>query len=125
MTTFADTNALVAFMLNGREVQRASVVEHAEHNGPLVVSESILAETYWVLMRTYAQDPVEVAQALRHLLLSSTFRAWDVDVAHTALALLVRYAHLGLPDCLLAARAALGDAVYTFDRRLAATIERM
>lgn len=125
MTTFADTNALLAFMLDGRGLQRASVVEHTERNGPLVVTEAVLAEAYWVLVRTYSQDRVMVARGLRRLLLSSTFRAWDAELAHVAFALLVRYAHLGLPDGLLAARAALGDAVYTFDGRLAAAIERM
>jgi len=125
MITFADTNALIAFVLKDRSFQRAAVTEHVEHNGPLVVSESILAETYWVLVRTYAQDPVEVAQALRQLLFSSTFRAWDADVAHAALVLLVRQPSLGLPDCLLVARAELGDAVFTFDRRLPATIEQL
>lgn len=125
MMTFADTNALLAFVLENRALQRAAVNDHVEHNGPLVVTEAMLAEAYWVLVRTYSKAVPVAAHLLAGMLESSTFNAWDEDLARTALALVVRYPNLGLPDCLLAARASLGDAVFTFDRRLAAAIERM
>jgi len=116
---------LLAFVLEERSLQRTAVVGHAEHSGPLVVTEAALAEACGVLVRTYARPATEVAQRLSRLLESSTFSAWDEELAQTALALLIRYPHLGLPDCLLAARASLGDAVFTFDRRLAAAIQQL
>lgn len=125
MRTFADTNVLLAFILEDRSPQRAPIEAYVEQRGPLVVTESVLAEACWVLVRTCARPATEVAKRLGRLLESSTFDAWDDDLARTALALLFRHPHLGLPDCLLAARATLGDAVFTFDRRLAQTIERL
>lgn len=125
MTTYADTNVLLAFTLQDRPVQRSEVERWSRDNGRLVVSEAVLAEVCWVLVRSYGYPVREVAVRVRALLASSTFDAWDADLAESALSLLIARPTLGLPDCLLAARALRGDAVYTFDRRLATTIDEL
>lgn len=125
MTTCADTNAVLAFARHDRARQRAAVAEYADRNGRLVVSESVLAECCWVLLRTYAQPAEDVALQMRELLETSTFDAWDPELAQTALELMARHPRLGFTDCLLAARAQRGDAVYTFDRRLAEVIQQL
>lgn len=125
MTTFADTNVLLAFIVEDRPAQRAEVASWSLINGPLAVAEAVLAETCWVLIRTYGYPVRDVAGRLRAVLASSTFDAWDADVAESALSILMARPGLGLPDCLLAARALRGDAVYTFDRRLAEAIQQL
>lgn len=125
MTTYADTNVLLAFLLEDRPAQRAEVERWSSANGTLTITEAVLAETYWVLTRTYGYPARDVAARTSALLASSTFEAWDALLAEDALSLLIERPGLGLPDCLLAARAQRGDAIYTFDRRIADAIQQL
>jgi len=119
-----DANALVAALVPGRDAQRRTVTDAARVHGPLQIGESVLAEVCWVLERTYRMPRSEVAVLVRAALGSRDFRAWDPDLADTALARMHSAPRLSFVDCLLVERALAGETVLTFDRGLARAIER-
>ena len=123
MTTLADTNVLLAFLLEDRSVEREAVAAWVEAHGPLVIGEAVLVETCWVLGGGANSSREEGARRVRELLASSSFEVWDDDLVSDALELMERHPQLAIVDCLLAARAARGDAVLTFDRRLSRVID--
>ena len=125
MTAHLDTNALLAAVVPDRSRERALIVAHAREHGPLIVDESVLVETCWVLESSYKMDRSVVAEILQAVLQTEELIAWDPPVAEQALRLAQQHPRLGIVDCIVAARALDGDVVLTFDRRLARTIESL
>ncbi len=119
-----DANTLVAALVSGREVQHRSVVAMARIHGRLEMGEAVLGESCWVLERTYAMRRRDVAMIVREALGSRDFVAWDPLLADAALARMHLSPRFSFVDCLLLERAALGEAVFTFDHDLARAIER-
>jgi predicted nucleic acid-binding protein len=125
MTALADTNAVLAYLLPDRPLERAMVAVWVEQHGPLSITEGVFTEVCWVLGTGPAPDRAALAEDVRRLMASSSFLLWDKSVVETTLRLMERHPKLAVVDCLLAARAVGGNVVVTFDHRLAATIERM
>jgi len=124
MSLQLDTNAVVALVVADRQEQREAVllaVERAVSAGDcVVVSEAVLVESFWVLQTRYGLSEPEVADRLRAILSAGGVEPFDARLAETALLVAQRAPALSIVDCLLVARAeAHGDAVLTFDKRLA------
>jgi predicted nucleic acid-binding protein len=120
-----DTNFVLALLVPERGREHARALALAEEHGPFVVSESVLVEARWVLESAYAADRRDAAVLLGDALESEHLVAWDPALAKRALALMHDEPRLSVVDCLLAARTLEGDAVLTFDARLARVIERL
>lgn len=118
----ADTNAVLSALLPQR-VHHALAQEIIRANRPVIVGESVLAEACWALERSYEIPRRDVAVILREALESGEFRAWNPELAAFAVELMEAKPQLAFVDCILAARAAYGEEVLTFDRALARAIE--
>lgn len=119
----ADTNVLVALLVDGRDAQRdaaLTAIGEAQRSGrAVVVTESVLVEVCWVLERSYDVSRALVAEALQPLVSAPPLRPWDDGLTREALALMARQPALSITDCLLACRAAReGAGILTFDRGL-------
>lgn len=125
MNVLADTNALLAFLLDDRPTERRIVAQWVEDNGPLMVTEAVFVETCWVLSGGLTVSRSEVVSHVRRILASSSFDTWDDALVALTLDLMERHAQLAPVDCLLVARAIHGDTVITFDRRLQHTLENL
>ncbi len=125
MTVLADTNAVLAYLLPDRPTECAVVAEWVDSHGPLLVTESVLAEVCWVLGTEPTRGRAALVEQVGSIMESSSFTLWDENLVSIALWLMERHPKLAVVDCLLAARAVGGDVVVTFDRRLAATIEQL
>jgi len=125
MTALADTNAVLAYLLPDRPVERATVATWVEQHGLLYVTEGVFTEVCWVLGTGPAPNRAVLADDVRRLMASSSFQLWDKPLVEMTLRLMERHPKLAVVDCLLAARAVRGDVVVTFDRRLAQTIEQL
>ena len=123
MSTFLDTNAVLAAILPERQDERARTADWTLQHGRLTVAECVLVETCWVLQSVYGYPRRHIASALRLALESEGLVAWDPVLAGRALALMEHDPRLGIVDCILASRTLDGDIVCTFDRRLNRTIE--
>jgi predicted nucleic acid-binding protein len=119
----ADTHLVVA-LVRPRDPDRAREIalvaeRSAESGEPLVVAESVLAETVWVLRSSYGMSPADAAAVLRRALSTQALVPWDEELAFTALDLMAADPALDITDCILAAMSTLrGAAVATLDRRL-------
>ena len=125
MTVVADTNAVLAFLLDDRPAERRMVADWVEEHGALLVTEAVLIETCWVLSGGLSAARVELVQHVRKVIASSSFSTWDDDLVDMTLQLMERHPRLAPVDCILAARARRGDTVVTFDRRLAQALENL
>jgi predicted nucleic acid-binding protein len=117
---YIDANIIVrALAEEGERSTQARELLSAADAGKidLIVTETTLAETVWVLRGTYRFVRRDIAQALRDMVAAPGIRSADEDVLGLALELYSSTA-LNFADALLAARALLrGPAtVYTFDR---------
>lgn len=120
-----DANAVVGLLVESRGRQHREAVAFATERGPLSVGESVLVETCWVLERSYGMSRSTVAALLRAALATEELVSWDPDVSERALHIMERLPSLSIVDSLLLARAADGNAVFTFDRRLLRAVERL
>jgi predicted nucleic acid-binding protein len=120
-----DTNFVLALLVPDRRHEHARALALAQRHGPFVVSESVLVETCWVLESSYAVSRKNVAVLMSDALESEHLVAWDSVLARRALELMREDPRLSVVDCLLAASTLEGDAVLTFDTRLAQVIERL
>lgn len=125
MSTFLDTNAVLAALLPERRDERARTAGWMLEHGRLTVAECVLVETCWVLESVYDYPRRHIARALRLALESEDLIAWDPVLADRSLALMEHDPRLGIVDCILASRTLDGDIVCTFDRRLNRTIENL
>ena len=121
----ADANVVVSLLLAVRGEQHREAVGHAREHGPLIVGESVLAESCWVLERRYRLKRADLASLLRGALDAQALTAWDPPLVDRALDLMERLPRLSVVDCLLAVRAFDGHRVFTFDRRLAKALEQL
>lgn len=121
----ADTNVVVSLLLPARGEQHREALIYARMHGPLVVGESVLAETCWVLERRYQLRRADVASLLHDALGTEGLMAWNPALAERALALMTRLPHLSIVECLLAVRVVEGSRAFTFDRRLQKSLERL
>ncbi|GAB4287705.1 MAG: hypothetical protein Kow0067_12940 [Coriobacteriia bacterium] len=117
-----DTNVLVGLLAGDGDRRDAALRVLQGAPEPHVVSESVLVETCWVLRAAYGVPNDTIARSLADLLGTEEILAWDARLAEEALEHLAARPTLGIVDCLLLARAGSGDAVVTFDRRLARAI---
>ena len=129
MILHCDTNALVALVVDDRAEQRAAVLVELERaragHGSVVVSESVLVEAIWVLTTRYGLAQSEAASRLASILAANGLEAFDTELVNTALGLASSKPALSIVDCLLVLRSwKLGDAVLTFDERLAREVEQ-
>ncbi|MBA4370559.1 MAG: hypothetical protein C0418_03150 [Coriobacteriaceae bacterium] len=119
----ADTHLVVALARPSdpdRARDLALVAEHqAETGQPLVVVESVLVETVWVLRASYGMDRSDIARLLGRVLSTPALIPWDDTVAFAALDLMAEDPALDIADCILAAMSVhRGAGVATLDRRL-------
>lgn len=119
----ADANAVLHVLLPERGADHRVAVEAVVANRPVVVGEGVLVEVCWALERGYGIARRDVARIMAEALASGDFVAWEPRVAEYALALMEHVPRLAIMDCILAARAAYGEEVLTFDRALARAIE--
>jgi len=77
MTVLADTNAVLAFLLDDRPTERRMVAQWVDDNGPLMVTEAVFIETCWVLGGGLAVSRSELASHVGRILASSSFDTWD------------------------------------------------
>jgi predicted nucleic acid-binding protein len=121
---YVDTNALVSLLLPGRRQDHQVVADRILDAGAVIVCESVLVETLWVLGRAYGVRRADAAALVRDMLYTEGLDAWDPDLADGALSLMIRSPKLSIVDCLLAMRARRDHAILTFDIDLARVIER-
>jgi len=113
-----DTNVLVR-LITGDDAKQASVAEAFVASGTWV-SHLVLAETAWVLRRSYNLDDAGIAAAIEMLLNQETVSLQDASVVAAALDQYRRKPSLGFSDCLVLeiARKAGHLPLGTFDRNL-------
>lgn len=119
----ADTNVVIDLLREVREPDREALdrlaIEAESMGEPLVVRESVLAESVWVLTSAFGMPAETAAAAIRSVLQGEGLVPWDRSVASAALDLMSANPRLDIVDCLLAARADLdGDDVVTSDTLL-------
>lgn len=114
----ADTNVLVR-LVTGDDTQQTNIAESWVAGGAWV-SLLALAETIWVLRRTYSFDAERLAATIELLLGEEKLSFEDEDLVTAALALFRRNPGLGFSDCLILelARKAGHLPLGTFDRAL-------
>jgi len=114
----ADTNVLVR--LFSREDERQALVADEFVRKAVWVSHLVLAETLWVLERTYRFDSSKIAAIVDVLLKHETMTLQDADVVAAALDHFRGNARVGFSDCLVLeiARKAGHLPLGTFDRDL-------
>lgn len=123
MTVLADTNAVLAFLVDDRPTERRMVAQWVDDNGPLMVTEAVFIETCWLLGGGLTVSRSELASHVRRILASSSFDTWDDTLVAIALELMERHPRLAPVDCILAARASRGHMFVTFDRRLQRAVD--
>ncbi|HEX3578204.1 MAG TPA: type II toxin-antitoxin system VapC family toxin [Thermoanaerobaculia bacterium] len=113
----ADTNVLVRIF--SREEERQAAVADAFVQKGIWVSHLVLAETLWVLERTYQFDSSEIEEIVDLLLNHETVTLQEADVVGAALDL-YRQTNVGFSDCLVLeiARKEGHLPLGTFDRDL-------
>lgn len=119
MSTLADTSVVLRLMLadDGEQYPRAvALAKHAESAGdPLVITEPVFAEAYWVLTRTMGLPVEEVLDSLADLG-STAGVCFESPVVEAAIEILRGRRRLDAVDALLIARAGMrGDRVASFD----------
>ena len=119
-----DANTLISGLVSEREAQQRVAVAAAREQGPLVISEAVMAEVCWVLQRNYGIARRDVATIVHDALDGNRFIAWDPELADSVLARMHSMPRFAFVDCLLLERAVAGEPVLTFDRDLARAIER-
>ncbi len=120
----ADANVILDFCaLDPARDERARRTAAAHRGqGPLVVTEAVLAECFWVLQGAYAFTPAQSTSVLSRVLGSSDF-AFGTEHQSAALSLKRAHPALDVTDCLLAVRALAGDEVATYDTLLNHVVE--
>jgi predicted nucleic-acid-binding protein len=119
-----DTNVLVRYILEDDDAQSPEairVVESCTEDEPAFVSMVALAETYWVLRRTYRFSRVAALKVVEQLLEAREIMVEGEETVSRALRLARKGADFA--DALIADTADLFgcDRVVTFDRRAAGT----
>ncbi len=119
-----DTNILLRFLIGDdrEQVEAArSLLEQLTPERPGFICREVTLEVVWVLERSYGFSRDRIATALEHLVSGDAlhFEAGD-DVIRAAYG--YRRGGAGFADRMIAAAARRPgpDALYTFDRRLAA-----
>ena len=119
-----DTNILLRFLIDDdrEQVEAArSLLEQLTPERPGFVCREVILEVVWVLERSYGFSRDRIATALEQLVSGDAllFEAGD-DVIRAAYG--YRRGGAGFADRMIAAaaRRSGADALYTFDRRLAA-----
>jgi predicted nucleic-acid-binding protein len=116
-----DTNVLVRYLTQDDNLQAplaTSLMDDvASNDNPAFIGLVVLAETSWVLLRSYAIPREALLGMIEHLLASRAVVIEARDVVAGALAISQRTG-CGFPDALISASAiAAGcDRVMTFDR---------
>jgi predicted nucleic acid-binding protein len=123
----ADANAVLDFCgVSPERMQRArSVVAIVEESGePLVITEVVLAEVFWVLASGYSVRGEEAVEIVESLLSAVEFTVWDEALVSCAFDVKRRVPALDIADCILAARALVhDDEIVTNDRALIRVIQ--
>ncbi|MES1156184.1 MAG: type II toxin-antitoxin system VapC family toxin [Alphaproteobacteria bacterium] len=85
-----DTNVLVRYIMRDDPVQvkqASRFIETLTRESPGFISAVVLAETSWVLSRTYGASPAELIKAVETLLAVDTLAVEHSAQAHNALAM--------------------------------------
>jgi predicted nucleic-acid-binding protein len=118
-----DTNILVRYFAQDDPIQspRANlIIEGLTESSPGFVSLVALAETIWVLERSYGLSPGEIANVLRTLLQASSLVVQNEVQVYAAM-IAVQAESAGFSDALIGALGtwAGGTSTLTFDRKAA------
>lgn len=121
-----DTNVIVRFLTqdDADQAQRATrIFSGLTEEEPGFVATVVWAETHWVLTRSYGFKRQDVVELLDALLLADEIRAEDPSAVASAV-IAARHG-ADFADALIAAAASRAgcDAVVTFDRRAAGTLD--
>jgi len=113
-----DTNVLVRHFSREDEKQAATADEFVQKS--VWISHLVLAETLWVLEKSYRFDSAEIAGIVDLLLNHETMTLQDPDIVAASLELYRHNARIGFSDCLVLeiARKAGHLPLGTFDRDL-------
>jgi Predicted nucleic-acid-binding protein, contains PIN domain len=113
-----DTNVLVR-LITGDDEKQAAVAEAFVSRG-VWISHLVLAETAWVLRRSYNLDDARITSAIEMLLNQEAVSLQDAAVVSAALDHFRRRPSLGFSDCLVLeiARKAGHMPLGTFDKNL-------
>ncbi len=120
--TGIDTNILVRYLVQDNPEQTQKAVAFMDrqlnNNNPGYISSVTMAETVWVLTRSYAFPDREVADAVERLLQAEVLVVENGDEVFTAAAAL-RTGRGKFTDALIGALAASAgcESVVTFDRK--------
>jgi predicted nucleic-acid-binding protein len=77
VSIIADTNAVLAFLLEDRPTERCMVADWVADHGPLLVTEAVFIETCWVLGGGKTGSRDGLVGRISRLLGSSSFVTWD------------------------------------------------
>jgi len=120
-----DTNLLVRFLTHDDAVQAAKADalfrDAADGRCALVLGDSVLIETEWVLRSAYGIDRAQIADRLARLIVQPGVHTDQRDAMIDGVDR-YRRSNLDIVDCVLAACAAAdGDAIATFDEGIGRT----
>jgi predicted nucleic-acid-binding protein len=118
-----DTNILVRFLVLDEPAQSAratQIMEALSEADPGFVSAVVLAETVWVLERSYRQDRAAIARVVQELLSADGLVLEHPEAVAMAMSS-VRDAGADFADALIGAIAAEAECTHTvtFDRKAA------
>ena len=116
-----DTNVLVRALVGDDPIQAQLANAFIKAEGPVWVSQLVLAETIWVLESVYDCEKPQLVEALARILDNRSLAIEDPAVAHAALTLYKSIKQVDFSDCLIleAARKAGHLPLATFDKALA------
>ena len=116
-----DTNVLVRILVGDDGVQSATAQAFISAEGPVWVSQVVLAETIWVLETVYERSKSQLVAALHRILDNRELAVEDPVVACAALDLYQAKGKVDFSDCLTLeiARKAGHLPLATFDKALA------
>jgi predicted nucleic acid-binding protein len=119
-----DTNVLVRHLVNEPSEQtdraRNLMGRIAAREEEVVLTDSVVVETVFVLAKLYGVERAEVAQSLRLILSQQGLILANIDTVFGALDFWASHPSLSFPDCFhLVTTKALGlDQIYTFDKKM-------
>ena len=117
-----DANMILRYLLNDHP-EMADKAEQFLNAGNVWVTIEVIAEVVYVLKGVYSMERDFIADTVSHFL--ELVSCQEIDVLVCALDTYAER-HLDFVDCVLAARSLVnGDDVFSFDKKLMATIQEL